>query len=79
MTRAKRPNVGGPKPAGPESPALAELEAAVVVSVKVVVTLPAPGLALVGEKEAEHLLGSPAQLKETEASNEPNWGVSWIV
>jgi hypothetical protein len=63
----------------PNRAAPAELEVAFVVRVKVVVTLAAPGVALVGEKDGVHLLGSPVQLKETEASNEPFWGVSWIV
>jgi hypothetical protein len=76
---ARSPKVGGPKPVALNSVAPAELEAAFVVSVKVVVTLLAPGVTLAGEKEAVHLLGSPVQLKVTGESNGPYWGVSWIV
>ncbi len=43
ITKAKRTNVGGPKPVVPNSEALVELDVVDVVSVKVVVTVAAPG------------------------------------
>lgn len=79
MAIARKPVIGGPKPPMVRSAAPWELEEACVARVNVVETLEAPGVALVGEKEAVHLLGSPAQLKLTAESNDPYCGVSWIV
>jgi hypothetical protein len=78
-TKAKRPNVGHPDPVAPTREVPAALEDAWVLSVKVVVTVEVPGVTLAGEKEAEHLLGSPVQLKDIAESNEPLWGVTWTV
>jgi hypothetical protein len=76
-TKANRPNVGHPDPVAPIRKAPAALEDARVFSVKVVVTVEVPGVTLAGEKEAEHLLGSPVQPKDIVESNEPLWGVTW--
>lgn len=67
---------GGPKSATPSDNALPEPEEAWVASVNIVVAALAPGVTVVGENVAVHLLGSPTQENETEESNEPNWGVS---
>ena len=79
MARARRLSVGGPKPLMLRSAAEGELEEAWVASVSVVVALAAPGVTLVGENVAAHLLGSPAHASETAESYEPCWAVSSIV
>ena len=76
MMSATIPAVGGPNPIAPRTVAPAELEAAFVVRVRVVVTPTEPGVALAGEKAAVHLLGSPVQLKDTGELNDPYWGVT---
>lgn len=79
IRRAKRPSPGGPNPIVPDKEAPVAEAAAFVVSVKVVVTLPAPGVALAGENVAAHLLGRPAQLNVMVESNDPYWGAKVIV
>ena len=75
MTRS-RPRAGGTRSIDLSIAPTAEPEFALVASVSVVVTVLAPGITFVGEKDAVHLLGSPVQEKDTEELNEPYWGVT---
>ena len=71
-----RLRAGGTKPVDLKIAPPAEPEAACVARVSVVVTTLAPGVTLVGKKDAVHLLGSPVQLKDREELNGPYWGVT---
>jgi hypothetical protein len=77
--RIRKPRAGGMGVDAPNIPPVAASVRAVVFNVSVVEAGLAPGVTLVGEKDAAHLLGSPEQIKVTGESNEPNCGVSWMV
>ena len=77
-TRTKRPTVGGPKPIVPNT-AAAEPALALVARVNVVVAAEAPGVTLVGENVAVHLLGRPVHANVIGELNAPFCGVTWIV
>ena len=69
-------NVGGTAPPLISIAPAAELEEAFVVMVSDVATTFNPGVTLAGEKDAVQPLGNPEQIKDTEESNEPYWGVT---
>ena len=72
-----KPRAGGINPVDPNMTPAAEV--ACVAKAKVVVTVLAPGVTLVGEKDDVHLLGSPEQLNATEESYGPPSGLTSIV
>jgi hypothetical protein len=70
------PKAGGTKPVRPSKVPTTKPELDFVLRVSAVATTLAPGVTLAGEKDAAQPRGNPVQVKDTEESNEPNWGIT---